>query len=169
MIPRSFELSLRKGAIGEQVCRDILERKGWVVYQPATEGAHAFDMLAILNKQRAVAIDVKAKARLNHWRATGINQAHFETYKAFSEKHAMPFWLFFVDECEHAIYGNELSILETPVTIDGHLWPRVMKWKPPIRLWHLDQMRLVCSIDDAIAYELAELSQRSYAYTPSEV
>lgn len=167
MMSKSFDLALKKGEIGEQVCRQRLEQKGWVVYRPVTDGAHAFDMMAIKDKSKAIAIDVKAKARMNHWRATGIDQRHFDVYSAFSDKHQMPFWIFFVDEYEQKIYGNEISKLEEPRHIDGNLWPKVMVFRnKQTRLWHLDSMILLCEIDDQIARQLAEASQRSYAYDP---
>lgn len=167
MISKSFDLALKKGEIGERICRDRLEQKGWVVYQPLTEGAHAFDMMAIKDKRKAIAIDVKAKARLNFWRATGIDQKHFEVYRSFSDSHRMPFWIFFVDEYERKIYGNEISKLEESKHIDGNQWPKVMVFRnKQTRLWHLDSMILLCEIDGQIAAQLAEASQRSYAYDP---
>lgn len=162
---RNFDVSLEKGAVGERICRQYLERKGWVVYQPMTDGAHAFDMLAIKNKERAIAMDVKAKARMNRWYATGINQRHFRTYEGFSNRHSMPFWLFFVDEHERRIYGNSIDALETQVEADGRLWPTVMTFKNvETRVWHLSQMLTLAVIDDQCALELAALNQRSYGY-----
>lgn len=125
-------------------------------------------MLAIQNKERAVAIDVKAKARLNFWRATGINQCHFEVYQAFSERHSMPFWLFFVDEFEKKIYGNRLDELEKPKRYDGQMWPLVKVFRNvPTRVWHLEQMLMIAELEEAVAAELVAHSQRSYAYEPS--
>ena len=54
----NFEVALKKGAVGETIVRRILEQKGWVVYQPMTDGAHCFDMLSIKDKKSAIAIDV---------------------------------------------------------------------------------------------------------------
>lgn len=167
MMLKSFEMALKKGVVGEAICRQHLERKGWVVYQPITDGAHAFDMLAIKDKRKAVAIDIKSKARMNRWRATGINQRHFEVYRNFSDKHKMPFWLFFVDECERSIYGNSLSALEQPKIIDGQIYPVVKKWRDEIRIWHLDQMIVIGQIDEEMACDLEKLSQRSYQYAPA--
>jgi hypothetical protein len=65
MTRRNFDISLRKGALGESIIRSIMEDKGWVVYQPVTEGAHCFDIMAIRDKKTAIAVDVKAKARMN--------------------------------------------------------------------------------------------------------
>jgi len=165
MTQKSFEISLRKGTLGEKICREKLEAKGWVVYSPVTEGAHAFDMLAIKDKMRAIAMDVKAKARLNYMPATGINQNHFEIYDAFSRKHNMPFWIIFVDEWERKIYGNSIERLECPFKSPGHgMFPVVKNWKVPIRLWHLNQMIHIADVDEDLVADLEEVSQRAYGY-----
>lgn len=165
MTRKSFELSIRKGALGEKIVRERMEAKGWVVYCPVTDGAHAFDLLAIKDKRRALAMDVKAKARLNKIPATGINQSHFETYRDFSQRHQMPFWVIFVDEWQRSIYGNSIEALERPFSSANFgLFPRVEVWKVPIRIWHLEQMINIAPIDDALAAELEEISQRSYGY-----
>jgi hypothetical protein len=164
MTQRNFEVALRKGAVGEQVVRGFLERAGWVVYQPITEGAHCFDMLCIKGNRTAVAFDVKAKARLNRYPATGINQRHFEEYAAFSEKHRMPFWVVFVDEFMGKVYGNAIEELERPRTVEGRQYPMLMPWKPPIRLWPLAAMRPIHTLTPEQAGELAALNQRSYGF-----
>ena len=90
MTQKNFEIRLKKGEIGEGIVRSLLESKGWIVYCPFTKGAHAFDMIATLNKERAIALDVKAKARMNKYPATGINLDHYEQYKRFSK--TIIFW-----------------------------------------------------------------------------
>ena len=167
MTQRNFDVALRKGAVGEQVVRAFLERAGWVVYQPMTEGAHCFDMLCIKGKRTAVAFDVKAKARLNRYPATGINQRHFEEYAAFSDKHRMPFWVVFVDEGMRAVYGNTIEQLEIPRTVEGREYPVVMPWKVPTRLWPLEAMRPIHTLTEEQAATLAALNQRSYGYEVS--
>ena len=75
----NFKKALEKGAMGEKIIKDFLEEKGWIVYQPFAGKAHAFDMLAIKDKKKAIALDIKAKSRLDFIEATGINTKHFET------------------------------------------------------------------------------------------
>lgn len=165
MTQRSFKTALAKGEVGEMVVRTHLERRGWIVYKPHTEGAHAFDILAIFNKKSAIAIDVKAKSRMNKYPATGINQKHFEEYKAFSEKHRMPFWVVFVDESQRTVYGNSLSELEVPRIVAGQKYPFVMPTGySPVRLWPLEAMKHIANLDEASAVELTSLSQRNYSY-----
>lgn len=166
MKPKSFDTSLKKGLLAERIIRAELERRGWIVYSPATEGAHAFDMLCIKDKRRAIAIDVKAKSRMNNLAATGVDQRHFEEYARFSERHCMPFWLIFVDEHLQAIYGNRLDVLEQRRTIHGIEYPRVIRTRfgELVRLWPLQSMRMIADLSRNDALQLSALSQRSYAF-----
>lgn len=164
MTSRNFEIALKKGDIGERIVRAYLEAKGWVVYRPETEGPHCFDMLSIREKRTAIAIDVKAKARLNRYPATGINQKHFEEYFAFSKKHNMPFWLVFVDEMQREVYGNTIEELEKPREIDGRKYPMVMEWKTPTRIWPLSVMKTISKLTEEHCKELVSVSQRKHEY-----
>lgn len=162
-----FKRALEKGALGESIVRGILESKGWVVYQPMTNGPHAFDMLSIRNKKRAIAIDVKAKARMNAYPATGINECHHAVYSAFSERHSMPFWLFFVDESLKMIYGNSIEELDKPRVVDSQSYPWIMPGRKPIRLWPLSAMIEIAKIDDEQSLALEILNQRKYEFKPA--
>lgn len=163
---RVFEVAKRKGTIGEEICRRYLEKWGWVVYKAITEGPHAFDMLAIKDKHQVVAVEVKTKARLNKWPATGVDQKDFELYWRLSTQHNMPFWLFFVDEYEGLIYGNSLSELERPVVVGGHTYPMVLQLKRPIRIWHLSSMMTFGMLSEEEMAELKRYNQRAYGYAP---
>lgn len=166
MTRKSFEVALQKGAVGEAIIRQHLEAKGWVVYQPITEGAHCFDMLGIFQKKSAVAFDVKAKARMNKYPCTGVNQTHFEEYQRFSERHAMPFWIVFVDEGMREIYGNTIQELERPRSIAGIDYPWQMRARSGkvLRLWPLAAMKRIAVLSDDYASALSALNQRSYEY-----
>ena len=161
---RSFDQAKDKGAIGEIIVRQYLEKAGWVVYQPMTEGAHCFDMMCIKDKRTSVAFDIKAKARLNAWPATGVNQRHFEEYQAFSEKHNMPFWIVFVDEGCGEVYGNTIQQLEIKRVVKNNIYPRVMDWRPKIRLWPLEAMRPIAKLTSEQISALSKLNQRSYEF-----
>ncbi len=138
---------------------------GWIVYRPETDGAHAFDMLCVRNKQEAIVVEVKAKARLNRWPATGIAERHYQDYVRFSRRHSMPIFILFVDEGEKRAYGNFIHVLDRPLLVGGITYPRLMNdWRPPTRLWPLAAMEHVADLDDAQCAELMEVSQRSHAY-----
>lgn len=168
MIQTSFETALKKGAIGEGVVRAKMESKGYVVYTPATKGAHAFDLLAIKDKKKCIALDVKAKARRIYYDDTGIDERLYKVYKSFSVNHNMPFWIVFVDEFTKTIYGNCIDELDSPYkcTSKGIIYPLLSESRDGkvMRYWHLSKMLYIADITDDIANELKEYSQRSYGY-----
>jgi len=164
MTQRNFEIALKKGKVGEHIVRKHLEHKGWVVYQPETSGAHCFDILALLNKKNAIALDVKAKSRMNKYPATGIDQRHFEEYKNFSEKHLMPFWVVFVDEMQRTVYGNTIEELEKSRTVEGIAYPFVMQIAKPVRIWPLVAMKHIANLGDSDQADLLALNQRKHVY-----
>jgi hypothetical protein len=127
-IQRSFndwerKATVKKGNVGERLVRDYLERRGFIVYEPQTEGAHGFDKLAILNKRQAIIVECKSKARRNKYADTGINIKHLNEYQYISEKHNLPVFIFFVDEMLGKIYGNTLKELLMPRVVDGKQYP----------------------------------------------
>jgi len=160
-----FEIAMKKGNAGEDIVKAVFEREGWIIYRPETAGAHHFDMMAIKNKKTAIAVDVKTKARMNFFPATGVNQIHFEEYERFSKKHQMPFWIIFVDERLKKIYGNTISELEKRRLVDGNAYPMVKNFKgTAVRLWPLAAMKDIARIDDNTADVLTSYSQRNYGY-----
>lgn len=162
---KSFDVALAKGEYGEKIVRQILEEKGFVVYKPYTNGAHAFDVLAIKDKQKCIALDVKAKARRNAYPDTGINLSHYSVYKAFSESHRMPFWLVFVDEAMGQIYGNCLEELDKPRMVNGQSYPFVWRGNNSGTIyWPLKAMILFRELSNSDVQELKSLSQRTHEY-----
>ena len=159
---KSFEIGLSKGAFGESIVRNILEEKGYCVYNPTTEGAHAFDILAIKDKKNCIAIDVKSKARRNYFPDTGIDTRHYETYNSFAKKHNMQFWLFFVDEMERKIYGNELRLLSEDHLEYGRVYPLIQN---RIIYFPLSKMKTVSILTQKDCDYLKSLNQRSYEYS----
>ena len=41
----------RKGMIGQEIVKSILQQKGYVVYETKTKAPHAFDFMAIKDKR----------------------------------------------------------------------------------------------------------------------
>lgn len=157
----SFEdrKSAKKGARAEKVIQGIFESRGFIVYRPETDGAHSFDMLAIRDKKSCIALDVKAKARRTYYPDTGINTRHYQTYKDFSEKHSMPFWVIFVDEVLKQAYGNTLSELDAPCVCAGRQYPME---QCGIRYFPLSRMLFLCDIPEDVADDLTGLSARNH-------
>ena len=64
---------VKKGDIGELIVREYLEKKGYIVYEPKTNGSHPFDKIAIKSKNDMIIVEVKTKARMNKFNATGFD------------------------------------------------------------------------------------------------
>lgn len=157
--------SVQKGNIGEDIVRSFLESKGFVVYTPVSDGAHPFDMLCVKQKRMCIAAEVKTKAARTYYPDTGFNISTYEDYIAFSKKHNMDIFIFFVDENCKKIYGNWLRILdkETKITHNGKelLYPMNQNGQ---RYFPINKMRVISEITDIESSKLKELSSRNYEY-----
>jgi len=146
----------KKGQMGEEIIREFLEKKGWIVYFPFTKNkAHYFDILATKNKEKVIAVDVKTKARLNKWAAQGINLKSYNEYMKFIEKNKIPFYLIFIDDKSGDVHYADLKKL-------GRGFPVTSK----IIAWHLLHMKKLFNIGEVKIKELSELDQRNYLYLP---
>ena len=155
--------SVKKGNIGERIVRQYLESKGLVVYQPVTERAHAFDMLAIKDKKQVVIAEIKSKALMNKWKATGFEQRHYQEYINIQKRHGIPVFVFFVDEHMGKIYGNTLDELDKEMIREGAKFPLLIS-NGTTRIYHFDSMKIVHDLTAAECEELKQYTRRSYKY-----
>ena len=146
---------VKKGDLGEKIVRNYLENKGYIVYQPKTKGAHYFDMLCTKNKQEVMALDVKTKARLNAYEATGIDLRHYEDYKRLMNTTQIPFYIYFVDEMEGKVYMQLLNKLPEPFKLNNY-----------IVCWHLKDLVYMFDITEQEKNELQKFNTRTYEYNP---
>jgi len=153
------KIQVKKGNIGEELVLKFLERKGFIVYKPVTNGAHGFDNLATKDKKIVIMAEIKTKARMTYLEATGFDYKHYKEYKFISEKHNLPVFVFFVDEYLKKIYGNWLTELEKK--IDG--FPRNIS-NNKIILFSLKNMKDICKLSDEQCEKLKKLSTRNYKY-----
>ena len=156
MIQKNFQTALKKGEIGEDIVREYLESKGWIVYSPITKDkAHYFDQLATKDKKKVIAIDVKTKARLNKWAAQGINIKHYQEYMRFVNDTNIPFYLVFVDDKNGDVHCQELKKLSNPISVNNK-----------IIAWYLSEMIFLFNIGEEKINKLSEYDQRNYNYLP---
>lgn len=127
--------TVKKGNLGEKIIKKYLERKGCIVYKPITDKPHYFDYLATKDNKKLYIVEVKTKPRRKYYEDTGINIEHYDIYKNVAKKYNLKLFIFFVDEIEGAIYGNELNALCKEV--EDKRYP--MKQKGII-YFHLDNM-----------------------------
>ena len=157
-------IRVKKGDFGEKIIRQYLEKKGFVIYEPITNTAHAFDKLAIKDKKQVIIAEVKSKARLNKYNATGIDVRHYNEYRFIRDKYNIPVFLFFVDEMLGKIYGNKLNILEKDyIDKSGIEYPNT-KIAKGIILFSLEVMKPVYDLSEQEVLFLKEHSVRKYDY-----
>jgi len=157
--------TVQKGTLGERIVKTALENKGYIVYEPTTDKAHAFDFLAVKGKRVFVVAEVKSKARMNKFPATGIDVRHFNEYSFVMETQNMAVILFFVDEHpkEMRVYCQRLSELMKPEIHHGIEYPNFDIAKGII-LFPISKMVHVCELTEEDAEELRGLSTRNYKY-----
>jgi len=102
----------KKGKIGEKIIKKFLESKGYAVYSTNTQIAHAFDFLAVKNKEKALIAECKTYPARRFYNDTGIDARHYNDYKKVFVKYNIPVFLFFIDDIKNEIYGNWLHELE---------------------------------------------------------
>ena len=156
------KLTVKKGNLGEEIISRFLERKGYVIYSPETKDkAHAFDRLAIKDKEQIIIAEIKTKARRNKYADTGINKRNYEQYIKIQNKYNIPVFIFFVDEMLKKVYGNWLSKLIIPIIIEGKQYPLILN---NIIYFPLINMINIAELSEQQITELKKLSNRNYEY-----
>lgn len=152
---KSFETSLKKGELGEQIIREYLEDKGWIVYFPFTKDRpHYFDLLATKDKEKVFAMDVKTKARFNNFPKQGINIKSYNEYMNFANKANIPFYIVFVDDKNGDVHFSEIKDLTNGVIIKN------------VIAWDISTMKFLFNIGEERVKMLSLYDQRSYDFLP---
>ena len=155
---------VKKGNIGELIVREHLEKKGYIVYEPKTNGSHPFDKIAIKGKNNMVIVEVKTKARMNKFNATGFDLRSYKYYKSIRDKYNIPLYCFFVDEQLGEVYGNKLSILEENYKDNkGDIYPNT-KIVNNIILFSLDKMKTIHILTMHQKESIKKHNTRNYDY-----
>lgn len=158
------KIQVKKGNIGEKIVRNYLEKKGFIVYEPKTNGSHPFDKIAIKDKTNMIIIEVKTKSRMNKYNATGFNLRSYKYYKLIRDKYNLPLYCFFVDEYLGKVYGNKLSILEEEYKNNkGVEYPNT-KIVKDIILFSLDKMKTIHTLTENEKESIKKHNTRNYEY-----
>lgn len=153
---KDFNISLKKGEIGEALFCSYMQNKGWITYRPTIiDKAHYFDLLCTLNKEKVIAFDIKTKARLNKWNAQGINLIHYNQYMNFVNNSKIPFYLVFIDDKIGTVHCADITNLKNPI-YPNH----------SIIAWDICQMHYLFTIDKNAINELSKYDQRNYLFNP---
>jgi hypothetical protein len=166
-MPELFEnkLTTKKGDVGESLVDKMLREKGFVIYKPEGGQAHAFDRLAIKDKEILMIAEVKAKAKRKYFPDTGIDFRHYKEYKNIMKKHNLEVILFFVDEEMGKIYGGKLSEIEVinnfKVNNKDVTYPKIEK---NIIYFHIEKMNVYAELEKADVISLEALTTKKQAY-----
>jgi hypothetical protein len=101
----------KKGAVGEDIVRRILEDRGLIIYECNQNRGHIVDFFAARPGRYCLfGVEVKTKPRKAFTPTTGIDTADYRTYiKLLSQ--GIDTVLFFVDVFEEAVYYSRISDL----------------------------------------------------------
>jgi len=160
------KLEVKKGNIGEKIVQEYLENRGFVIYKPITEKAHCFDTLAIKDKEKLLIVEIKTKARLNKYPATGFDYKHYLEYNKISEKHNADVFVFFVDEMLEKVYGNYLKYLEELTIINKVVYPITINfgYNKKVIAFPLDNMVDIKMLTEEQVQEIKKYNTRNYVY-----
>jgi len=158
---------VKKGNIGENIVDKYLRNKGFVIYYPDKGKPHPFERLcASRDKRKLLIAEVKAKAKRTFYPDTGFNIKHYKDYCHIREKYNMPIFVYFVDEHEGKVYGNNLLELEKrrEITHNFKILVYPLKQNGIIYFPRIAMIELG-DIAEEEKQELKQLSKRSYSYT----
>ena len=150
-------IQTKKGAIGEIIILDYLEKNGYECYTAYNQNkAHKCDIIVFNKKNEIVFVDVKTKAKLNKYNATGINTYSYNNYKKIMNETGKNFFVFFVDE-----NAKDIHLLDLSNCSDGfHL---VQNYS--ITYWKLEEMiKISDNLDENICKQIKDLNTRNYKY-----
>lgn len=155
---------VKKGNIGERIVREYLEKKGYIIYEPKTDGSHAIDKIAINSQNKLVLVEVKTKAKMNKYNATGFDIRSYKRYKELINKYNLDLYVFFVDEMLGSIYGNKLSYLDLKEKDSkGDLYPNVSLVKGII-LFSFEKMKSIHKLSEKDIIDIKKYNTRNYTY-----
>lgn len=160
--------TLKKGTIGEQLCKKWLENEhGYAVFSTDTKCPHDIDLIATKKGEDYIFCEVKTKCAREHYPDTGFDKADYEHYVQLSEKHNVKIFLFFTDECGCTIYGQWLSELQKEISVThGHKtlsypWFQSSSWGD-IVYFPMEAMKPITEIDEDTCFELQQLTKSNY-------
>jgi len=154
----NWKPKVKKGNIGENIIINYLEKKGFIIYKPITKAAHWIDIVATKNKNEIYAIDVKTKARMNKWPATGIDIKHYKDYKRLKKLCNINVYLFFIDDKLGTIHCAELKKLS-----------KGFNPNKKIIAWYLEEMELIHTLTKNQITQLTKHDTRNYVFNPTQL
>lgn len=144
---------VKKGDIGEELVKQYLETKKFILYKPISNGSHKIDYFCHSgNEKKVICAEVKTKRRMAMKPKTGFNLSSYNHYLDMKTKHNIDTFVFFVDDFEKKIYGQWLSKLtEFEIINDVIVFP-------------LLQMKVIRDLKELEIQQISEYSTVNYSY-----
>lgn len=153
---------VKKGNVGERVVDEYLKKLEFSIYSTTTDKPHPFDRFVAKSKTDFFIAEVKTKAKMNYWNATGFNIKHYNEYKIVEKVTGVRIFIFFVDDAEKMVYGNWLSDLEKEVTYRGHKFPNTtIVNNGDVILFSRNNMKNICPVSDEVCCEIKQWSKNT--------
>lgn len=150
--------TVKKGNVGEEIAKNYLEKKGFIVYNPNTPGSHPFDNLCADNRNIFI-VEIKTKEARKYYPDSGVDIRNYNKYLYIKSKHNMKVYLFFVDAANAKIYGNEIDELIKPQIINGKNYPSKEK---DIIYFPLMNMITISNLTKEQCDEIAQYNTKNY-------
>ena len=148
---------VKKGDIGEEIVKNILEKKGYIVYKPITNGAHKIDYFVHSGSEKKImCCEVKTKRRMARYARTGCDISSHEQYLEIYKKHNIDTFIFFVDDFEECIYGQWLSVLGEGIIINRY---------SKVIVWELSTMKKIIELTNDQVSEINKFTKEVYDYS----
>ena len=158
------KIEVKKGDVGERIVDDYFRNYGYIIYTPEEGSPHLIDRYYIKDKDNLFFAEVKTKPKRNNYPDTGFDYRHYEGYKILQDL-GHKVCVFFVDEVEASVYGNTLSEISKPSTLEYN--GRIIEY--PLREGELiyfrrDTMKEVTILTQDEVMEIRGHESRNYPY-----
>ena len=154
---------MSKGELGELFFIEHIAKDGWVVNRPSSDNKpHFCDIFASKGKDNFFFADVKTKARLNSYDATGIDYRCYIHYLEFAKKQCsagIPFYLVFVDDKNGNVHRANILDLQSSGKEFFIKNKQIICWPIPL-------MEFLFKLSGNQIAQLTAYDQRNYDYNP---
>ena len=145
---------VKKGDLGEDLVKDFLHKKGFILYKPITNGSHKVDYFCHSGKdKKVICAEAKTKRRMALRPATGFNVNCYEHYFELNKKYNIKTFVFFIDDFERCIYGQWLHLLGKGITIKN------------VIVWPMDKMKLIRNLSNSEVNSINQFTSVNYDYS----
>ena len=97
------------GDIGEDMIKDYLEKKGYIIYKPISNCSHPIDIISFNNTDSMSFNEVKVKPRRWRYNDTGVDLRSWRRYVKLINEYKTNLNIYFIDEYENCIYSIFLN------------------------------------------------------------